>query len=147
MPAAPDAHSIALDTLGLSAAMRCSARALIAFACIEWMCRPSSGSAAISTLTWQDWWRSAVRRAHVFEWSRPPALAAASSTREYRRRHPIVDEIGSAPTPLAVLRSRVTIGSGQRFPSLSALPLVELVGSIDEFPDLAVSLGFADVPR
>jgi hypothetical protein len=100
MPAAPDAHSIALDTLGLSAAMRCSARAC-------------SGSAVISTLTWQDWWRSAVRRAHGFEWSQTPALAAASSTPNIELpRHPISVEISSAPTQLAVLRSLVTIGSG-----------------------------------
>jgi hypothetical protein len=49
MPAAPDSHSIVLNTLGklLEAVMGCSALALIAFAYIELMREPSSGSAAI----------------------------------------------------------------------------------------------------
>jgi len=71
MPATLDAHSITLDTLG-----ELLERGYGMFGtCLYRMDAPAEQRiSSYSTLTWQDWGRSAVRRARVFEWRPLPSL-------------------------------------------------------------------------
>jgi hypothetical protein len=115
MPAALDAHSIALDTLG-----KLLERGHEVFParldCVRLYRMDAPAEQRISSYFDIDLARLVEERGAASSCIRmepTPALAAASSTPNIELpRHPISVEISSAPTRLAVLRLLVTIGSG-----------------------------------
>jgi hypothetical protein len=74
------------------------------------------------------------------EWTRQPSSGSAAISR------PIIDKLGAYANCACGSLVPIGTGAGAVVP-LCALPLVEFVGTIDEFPDLACSLGLSDVLR